>query len=318
MITSRLRSHIALLAFALVASASARAGEGVTLQYKQKEGDRQIYETSSSMQQKQVVGDQTLQTAFTMKEIAVRTFKEPTADGDFTIASENKRLSFTANIPQVGEYTYDSRKSERESGTQLADELNKVFGRLDGAEITFTMTPRGEVRSVSGIQELLADILEENPIGAQFVGGGSNEAYKIGLAERLVYLPGKPVQPGDTWEQSFSAKLPSLGTMTAKRTFKYEGPDKVGDRPTARISVASEMVFDLNLDQGDADVSGTLKTTKGQGTAQFDPEAGRLLSFKSEIALSGELSVKVGEMVVAVQTEQNQTNTTQLLEELPD
>jgi hypothetical protein len=313
-----IRTLAAALIGAGLAASPAHAGEGLTLRYKLEPGDSQIYETSSNMQQTQTIGDQKLQTSFTMKEVAVRTLQERTDDGDVKIDSENKRLSFEANIPQVGEYAYDSGKSERDSGTPLADELNKVFGRLDGATITFTLSPRGEVRNVSGFQELLADILKENPTGAQFVGGGTDEAHKLALIERLLYLPENAVQPGDTWEQSLDSKLPNLGAMKVHRTFKYEGPDKVGERPTARITVAMEMSFDLELEQMGVKVSGTLKTVRGQGTAHFDPEAGRLLSYRATTELTGELNVNVGDMAVPVQTQQTQTTTVQLLDELPE
>jgi hypothetical protein len=312
------RTLVAILSAGLLFPTLGPAGEGLTLRYKLNQDDRQIYETSSTMQQKQTVGGQELQTSFTMKEVTVRRLEERTGDGEFKVASENKRLSFEANIPQVGEYAYDSEKSEQAEGTVLGDELNKVFGRLAGATINFTMSPRGEILSVTGFQELLADILKENPAGAQFVGGGTDEAQKMAMLERLLYFPEEPVQPGETWEQSLNSKLPNLGTMRSRRTFKYEGPDKVGDRTTARISIATEMSFDLELEQMGVKVSGTLKTSQGQGTAQFDPERGRLLSYKTTVELSGELNVNVGGMVVPVQTQQSQTTTTRLLETLPE
>jgi hypothetical protein len=67
-----------------------------------------------------------------------------------------------------------------------------------------------------------------------------------------------------------------------------------------------------------ASVTGTLKTIRGQGTAQFDPAAGRLVSSNATIDLAGELTVSVGDQVVPVQTEQTQTTTTELLERLPE
>lgn len=309
---------VALLAGVLLVPAVVRAQDAVMLRYQLAPDDSQIYETSSVMQQKQTVAGQELSTSFTMREVMVRSLRERTDEGNLEIASENKRLYFEANIPQSGEYTYDSTKTERESGNQLADELNKVFGRLDGATITFTMTPRGEVTSVSGFQELLAEILKENPTGAQFVGGGTDEAQRLALVERLLYLPEEPIQPGDTWEQTASARLPNLGTMKSQRTFKYEGPDEVGGRKTARISISTEMTFDLKLEQMGTKVTGTLKTTRGQGTAQFDPEAGRLVSSKTTVDLAGELTVQVGDQMIPVQTKQTQTTTTELLQELPE
>ena len=55
-----------------------------------------------------------------------------------------------------------------------------------------------------------------------------------------------------------------------------------------------------------------------EGTAQFDPAAGRLISSKTTMDLSGELTVSVGDQVIPVQTEQTQTTTTELLDRLPE
>ena len=294
------------------------ADEPVTLVYKLKPGSSLLYQTSSNMQQKQTVAGQEISTSFTMREVTERSLQERTDGGDLKVASKNHRLYFEANIPEGGEFTYDSSKAERNTETELAEQLNRVFDRLSGATFTFTMTPRGELKSVEGFQKLLADILKENPASAQFVGGGTDEAQRLALLERLLYLPSGPVEPGDTWEQTTSAELPNLGTMKSRRTFRYEGPDKVGERTTARISISSEMTFQLNMEQMGAKVTGTLQTTRGEGTAQFDPADGRLVSSKSTMDLAGELSVSVGDQVIPVQTEQTQTTTTELLERLPE
>ena len=311
------RAFVLALAGWLIPSALS-ADEPVKLVYKQEPGSSQLYQTSSNMQQKQTVAGQEISTSFTMREVTERSLREHTEDGDLEIASKNHRLYFEANIPEGGEFTYDSSKAERNTETELAEQLNRVFDRLSGATFSFTMTPRGELKSVEGFQKLLADILKENPGSAQFVGGGTDEAQRLALLERLLYLPTDPVEPGDTWEQTTSAELPNLGTMKSRRTFKYEGPDKVGERTTARISISSEMTFQLNMEQMGAKVTGTLRTTRGEGTAQFDPAAGQLVSSKSTMDLAGELSVSVGDQVIPVQTEQTQTTTTELLDRLPD
>jgi hypothetical protein len=312
------RAFVVALVAGWLLPSSLTADEPVTLQYKLEPGSSQLYQTSSNMQQKQTVAGQEISTSFTMREVTERSLRERTDDGDLEIASKNNRLYFEANIPQGGEFTYDSTKAERNTESELAEQLNKVFDRLSGATFTFTMTPRGELKTVEGFQKLLADILKENPGSAQFVGGGTDEAQRLALTERLLYLPAKPVEPGDTWEQTTSAELPNLGTMKSRRTFKYEGPDNVNGRPTARISISSEMTFQLNMEQMGAKVTGTLKTTRGEGTAQFDRAAGRLVSSKSTMDLAGELSVSVGDQVIPVQTEQTQTTTTELLDRLPE
>src|SRR3990170_4414408 len=103
---------------------------------------------------------------------------------------------------------------------------------MSGSAVELVVTPLGEVKEVKGFAELFADLLKDNPIAVQFVGGGSNEAAK----------------PGDFWEVPFEIDLPKLGKFKGKRVYRYEGPDKVGDRTTAKIDVATELAGDLDID----------------------------------------------------------------------
>jgi hypothetical protein len=175
----------------------------------------------------------------------------------------------------------------------------------------------GNVTEVKGYSELIADLLKDNPLAAQF-GGGDNATATVGEQEAFVILSDKPVSVGDEWTVPFDLDLAKLGKVKGKVTYRYEGPDKVGDRKTVRIAMTTELTLEMNIDQGGAKVTGTLTASNATGTVQFDPEAGRVVSVKRSVSIGGMLSVDVGGMTIPVDNQQEQTNSYELIEKLPE
>ena len=197
--------------------------------------------------------------------------------------------------------------------------LTPVYEALSGAVIQVTHTPLGDVTEVKGLKELIGDnLLKDNPFAAQVAAGATDEGAKLTYADRFVDLPEQAVGPGDTWEKPFELKLPGLGTAKGKSVYKLEGPDKVGDRATVKISVRDEMSFDLDVEQMGAKVTGSLSITSSSGTIQFDAEAGALISKKSTQSLSGNLNVAAGGQNIPIQQEQTHTTTIELLDKEPE
>lgn len=127
-----------------------------------------------------------------------------------------------------------------------------------------------------------------------------------------------PVKPGDQWERSIDHDIPGIGKATGKVVCVFEAFDKVGDRKTARIGVTTNLSLALNIDAGGAKITGTISTTQSSGTVQFDPEAGRVVSSKNNMSLSGQLTAEAGGMTFTIDSQQEQTTTNELLEKVPE
>mgnify|MGYP001365019735 CR=1 FL=1 len=196
--------------------------------------------------------------------------------------------------------------------------LTPILERLSSGALRVVATPWGEVKEVLGYEELVKDLLENNALGKQLTSGGSNEAAKLGYQDHFVLLAMKPVKPGDTWEVPWETTLPNSGTAKGKRRYRYVGPDRVGDRATAKIEATFEMSFNVDIDMGEAKVSGAAAVTHSKGTIQFDAAAGRLISIQSNFTIAGDLAVETADMKIPIKTEQTQKFVMELLERLPD
>jgi hypothetical protein len=301
--------------------APVRADEPVLLKYEVAKGETLYYKNTQTMKQAQslTVNGMTIKQDNSLKQEAIltRVADEVGSDGKVTFRIKAERRKMTAEFGALGKFEFDSKSTERDTGSTLGGSLTPLLERLTGSEYQVIVNPQGKVAEVKGYAELIADLLKDNPLAGQF-GGGDNAAAVISEQDAFVILSDKAVSVGDQWEIPFELELAKLGKLKGKTTCRYEGPDTVGNRKTVRIAITSELTMELNIDQGGAKVSGTLTATNSSGTVQFDPLAGRVVSIKRSLSLGGMLSVDAGGVTIPVDNQQEQTNTFELLEKLPE
>jgi Family of unknown function (DUF6263) len=308
-----------LVGLAVAAPVRAQAQEPVLLRYKMKPGETRLYQTKAEIKQTQTFNGMPFENLITSTELNAYTLDKVDDAGNFHLQSENRRIQATMNLAMVGEYKFDSKATDNDRSSLVGAALTPVHEALTGAVIQVTHTPRGEVTEVKGLKDLIGEnLLKDNPFAAQLSAGATDEGAKISLSDRFVDLPEQPVSPGDTWEVPFEFTMPGLGTFKGKSAYKYEAADKVGDRPTVRLSVRDEMSLDIDLEQMGAKVTGSLSITSSSGTIQFDPEAGSLVSKKANQTLSGNLNVAAGGQNIPIQQEQTHTTAVELLDKEPE
>lgn len=301
--------------------APVRADEPVLLKYKVAKGDALHYKNTQTMKQAQslTVNGMTIKQDNSLKQEAIltRVADEIGSDGKVTFRLKAERRKMNAEFGALGKFEFDSKSTDRDTGSAIGAALTPLLERLTGSEYQVIVNPQGKVGEVKGYAELIADLLKDNPLAGQF-GGGDNAAAVMSEQDAFVILSDKPVNVGDQWEVPIEMELAKLGKVKAKTTYTYEGPDTVGNRKTVRIAITSEMTMELNLDQGTAKVTGTLTTSNSSGTVQFDPAAGRVASIKRSVSLGGMLTVVAGGMTIPVDNQQEQTSAFELLEKLPE
>lgn len=313
---SRCRPGVAIVLFLVAGGQSpARAEEPVLLKYKFAKGDAVHYKKIDETRQSQSLMNMKFETTIRQETVISRTADAIGPEGNATFKLKAVQRKVTAELPMGNKFEFDSKSSERDTSSQLGAELTPLYERLTGSEYQVIVNPRGKVQEVKGYAELLADLIQDKPLASRF--GGDNKTVALNEQDSFVVLSDKPVSPGDKWESPIDVELPNIGHMKGKTTCTYEGPDKVGDRKTARIGVVSEITFDLKIDLGGVKASGAMSTTNSTGTIQFDPQMGRIVSSKRELALSGQFSADVNGMTITVDTEQNQTVTEELLDKAP-
>ncbi|HEY3967752.1 MAG TPA: hypothetical protein VGM05_24535 [Planctomycetaceae bacterium] len=310
----RLGGLVAAVGFS-VFLAQARADEPVLLQYKFAKGDQLIYKSVQESKQTQTILSNKIETATLHQSIMLRRVDEVDPQGTATLKTKAERRK----VKIGNDFAFDSKSTERDTTSEIGAAATPLLERLTGSEYDVIVNTRGAVVDIKGYVELVGDLVKDNPVAQQIIGGGGGKAgAQIAEQHDFVVLSEKPVSPGDQWEVPFDVDLPSIGKVKGKVVYVYEGDDKVGDRKTVRIGVTTEFSIDLKIEAGGAKVSGTLSTSSATGTVQFDPQAGRVLTSKRSTSISGQIMVEAGGMTFPVESQSDESQSIELLEKVPE
>lgn len=307
-----------ILTLLAMSIASAQAADEV-LRYKAVTDRELVYQSSNKVNQLQKVAGMEVATKIATSEFSVRRFPSEPKDGVIQMESENKKLTVEMTVGPLGDYKFDSSELTHETGSALGGALTPLYESLTGLIVRVEMTDRGKIEKVSGFEDLLAGVLENNPIARQFAAGASPEGARATYSELYVEFPEKAISQGASWEVPYSIKLPQIGDVQGKRKYKFVGEGEYLGRRTIKISLTSEMNLDVNLDTGNGvTVSGTLGVTDSSGEIQFDPELGQLVVFTSKATVKGDLTVNANGNTIPLTQEQTQETSMRLLEKLPE
>jgi hypothetical protein len=299
-------------------SSTAAADEGATLRYKLARGDKLIYRSKMEMKQNQTIMGMTQDNEMDMESIQSFTVDGIDEKGNYQVSIKGERIKVKANFGFLGEFVFDSQSSERDKSSVIGAAVTPLMERLSGSVYHAVVSPDGGVIEVKGYADLIRDIVEGNPVSAQFAGGATDEAAKESLREIFPRLAKAAVKPGDTWDVPYEISMGKIGAMKGKGAYRYVGPDKVADRPTAKLDVSGETSLTFDFEMDGAKVTGTLGTTATSGTIQFDTATGRVLSSQGAVSIAGTLNVNAGGMDIPIQNEQNMKTKIEYLDKLPD
>lgn len=306
------------LVLLLLTGGMVRAQEEMTFRYKPAQKEKPLYKTTVSMEQTQSIGDQKIKTTMTQTSVNRWTFEKTDKQGNLQYRTETQQMQVKLKIDPVGEYEFDSKAGELEGGSVLSEALNPIYDRLATAALTVTISPKGEVTAVSGHKELIGELLKDNPFAAQIAGGATDDAAKINIADQFISFGDKPVKPGDSWESEFEVDMQGIGKSKGKRIYTYVGPDKVGETATAKFTGKLELSIDIDINANGSKINGSLSVNDSDGTIQFDPEKGRVVSMNSKYTIGGDYSIMTNNVNQNISSTQTQTVKRMLLEKLPE
>lgn len=295
-----------------------RADGPIELGYTAKVGDTSIYQSSLSTKIEQTVNGQQLNTKLQQSDVTTYAAKKVDQDGTILFEVRNERLKFSGEFGGGVAYEFDSQEKDHETASQIGAAVTPLYERLSGAVLSLELSKQGKVKKLVGYSNLLKDVLDGNPLAQRFAGGGSDEAALSNFQELFVVFPTTPVKAGDTWQEPYQLKIPGLGEFQGKRTYTFVGPDQVGEIPTVRITIDTDLSGDLEINMPEAKVSGKFETQKATGTVQFDPATGRILSMESEQTFSGDLTVEAGGNTIPVDFDQTIKTTRKLIDKIPE
>lgn len=305
------------LCVVLLSAGASPAQKAVTLQYKFSTKKPLPYRVTQTVGNVQTIDDQKLQNFIKQTEIFQYRLLRMEKSKGFLLERRNYQLAVDVQLDPLGTYRYDSKSDENESGSALGAALTPVYDTIKASVIKISVTPQGDLTQVKGFEELLAPIIKGKPLASQFVGGGSDVATRLRVAQEFVVLSSNPVKPGDTWKSNLNLALPRIGTAEGYREFKFAGMKTVGGRRLAMITFTTNLTANLEFSYGGMMVTGKLKSGKSSGTASFDPRTGTLVAMDETFDVGGTLTVKVNGADVKALVQQTRSSKVELLDSLP-
>jgi hypothetical protein len=214
----------------------------------------------------------------------------------------------------VVEMTYLSNKTKAE-GLPGADALND---KLKGVTLTVTLDGKMEVLKLEGYDKTVDALSGGNEQAKTAVKGLFPETViKQTFNETFALVPGGVAKIGGTWKRKDTVPVAGLGEVSVASTSKL---DAVTDG-VAAVSWDAKGTFKA----GDGTLPGLpfkltkadLKVEKLAGSYTFDLSAGRLKTSKTQMEMSGSLTLSTNDKEVSMNLKQKLTQSATLSDKNP-
>jgi hypothetical protein len=286
----------AVVALALLAGP---AHAQTTLRYKFQSGEKLQYGLSQDMKMTMNIGGMDIEVKF--KQLMDMDWDVQKVDGQgnaqVRLTLSHVRLNLAS---PTGNAAFDSKKNTQEPEDPLGKVVAQLAKGLAALEMTFTMTPDGEMKDIKIPEEALKK-LKEVPGADKFGGDMLSPEGLSKMAGGGLVLPKGPVTKGKTWTQKYSLKMP-FGKLAGDMKYTYDGPAEKGDQKLEKIAVQPNLKIELDPD---APAQIKIKSQKDKGQAYFDNEAGRLVEVSNEGTM--EMEVEAGGMTFTQNITQSTT-----------
>ena len=176
------------------------------------------------------------------------------------------RTSIDSPVAQI---SYDSRDGKAPEGQFGA--LGQVMSALAGAEISFKISPLGEVSDVK-LPEKMLESLKSMPGAAAAGSMLSEESIKKLITQSILTLPAEPLSPGQSWTKTTEVQAPQIGNMALKHKYTFQGPADQGGGSLERIGLEIQTEISRHSAGSPLDV----KEQTSSGTYLFDNRKGHL------------------------------------------
>ena len=213
-----------------------------------------------------------IQQNITMGQKFALTVLQEMPDGGHEV--EMEYLGARMGVEQGGKTVmdYDStRKSADEKKNPVAD----MFGKIIGAKIHFFLDASNNVERIEGVDELMNRMATGRqasdlaPLKSMF-----SEGYFKQMMSSSLYLPPKPVAPGDSWPVRLEIPMDPLGTLVLDYTFTLERWEMHGKRNCARMEFQGTIETKPGPDASAMGMTMALHDGTTSGVSWFDPELG--------------------------------------------
>ena len=204
--------------------------------------------------------------------------KSVEANGDYVIESTYEHIAMKVNA-MGSMLTYDSDlKKQKDS---IAEMLGQTFSKVIGKKFLVTVSPKGKVSKVTGLKELLADMMASSTPNAVQLAQTFFDEDKIvsNYSSAYGYFPDHAVKLGETWTNKNKIQSVVPVDMTSTYTLK----EVKGN--TAVIGMAA----DLAMKNDSMEVQGMTAKMDLKGTFAGDYK----MDMKSGLPTAGTLEMPI-------------------------
>ncbi len=283
---------IILSLLALLSSCAPMASvETIRLRYNLQRG--QTYPLRMNMEQKisQTLMGQEIAIQQTLGLDAHYDIQDVDAQGNMTAQVTVDTLRYRMESP-MGTIEYDSQKPE------TADPTTQIFSALVGAGFTMKMSPTGDVLEVSGVEEMVEDILERlDTLGTprdqlmQTLGQWLDEKGLVQITGlNTTIYPDHPVAEGESWSKETSQR--GMGEMALNIHNTWTLRSCQGEVCTIELrSTAQSAAGAAPIEMMGIQISYDIGGNQG-GTVQIDRDTGWIIHAELEQNFEGKVAVK--------------------------
>jgi hypothetical protein len=237
------------------------------------------------------------------------------ADKEYVVNQRIHGVHMEINIGG-NKISYDSRNPQKQKNP-----MTDFFEKLTHKDSTLKFTIEkdlSKVKSVEGRDKFIGGLSEINPQMKSLLNAILSEKSLGKMAEPTWYAfpPGGVVPADKTWKKQSELDLGPIGKYTTNFTFKHvktEGTKETIDITTTLDYVAPTEKSGLPFIIHEA----KLTAKEGTGSTVFDTAKNRFESTKLTMKLEGTLKIEVGGMKTDVSLSQEQTSTSDTLDDLP-
>lgn len=287
----------ALMATALIAVASGpNRSDGVTLQFKHKEGTSSSVKSTSKIHQVLNIGGQGFETTARSVVLLTSAVGKRGGDGRLPIQQTIDGLAVELTLPMGVHVEFDSSNPAENTDERFHALIDSFKARVGSSHI-IVLGKNNEVIGVEGTEKIFdkatpaaLEILR-NEIKPEQLKKNAEQGYGI--------LPTEPVAKGATWTRTSTMRIGGGQTLKVETRFEYQGTinrdgvelDRIGTSVTsATCSVDEDARLSFKFSQS------MLKVESSKGTILFDRAKGQAIESSSNTRIVGDVTLSMNEM----------------------
>ncbi len=212
------------------------------------------------------------------------------------------------------DYKVESIKAKVD-GKEAAGDA-KLADKIKGSVFTITLNPAGKITKLLGYEDYIKKLADGDDDKEKLARASfPEEALRKSLEDSFNFLPGRPVDKGDSWKQDAVVAMGMFGSFKVVKNYSYQGKEEGGDA----IAFSSAMTYMPPTGEGAVVkvVKGSLKAEEGKGTFLFDSAKGRLIKGGNHVVIKGAMTVEIMNMQQNMELSVDLTTSIRILEKNP-